>query len=125
MFVRATYYRPEKTVHYFEENGEETLYIGGSFAWRTNNPGNLARPDKRIISTSIGLAQRMSNVKSLFLIFPDRATGDAERIKLLKEVYGDRTIARGDYWGAALNTVAERFTGREAVNELFTFDVAA
>ena len=94
MFVRATYYRPEKTVHYFEENGEETLYIGGSFAWRTNNPGNLARPGKRIISTSIGLAQRTSNVKSLFLIFPDRATGDAERIRLLKEVYGDRTIAQ-------------------------------
>lgn len=94
MFVRATYYRPEKTVHYFDENGEETLYIGGSFAWRTNNPGNLARPGKRIISTSIGLAQRTSNPKSLFLIFPDRATGDAERIRLLKDVYGNSTIAQ-------------------------------
>lgn len=94
MFVRATYYRPEKTVHYFDENGEETLYIGGSFAWRTNNPGNLARPGKRIISTSIGLAQRRSDPKSVFLIFPDRATGDAERIRLLKEVYGDSTIAQ-------------------------------
>jgi hypothetical protein len=93
MFVRATYYRDKKTVHYFDENGEETLYIGGSFAWRTNNPGNMAKPGKRIVSTSIGYAQRTSSPKSLFLIFPDRATGDAERIRLLKEVYGDNSIA--------------------------------
>jgi hypothetical protein len=93
MFVRATYYREKKTVHYFDENGEETLYIGGSFAWRTNNPGNMAKPGKRVVGTSIGYAQRTSNPKSLFLIFPDRATGDAERIRLLKEVYGDNSIA--------------------------------
>lgn len=93
MFVRATYYREKKTVHYFDENGEETLYIGGSFAWRTNNPGNMAKPGRRIVSTSIGYAQRTSNPKSIFLIFPDRATGDAERIRLLKEEYGDSSIA--------------------------------
>jgi LysM repeat protein len=93
MFVRATYYRDKKTVHYFDENGEETLYIGGSFAWRTNNPGNMAKPGKRVVGTSIGYAQRTSSPKSLFLIFPDRATGDAERIRLLKEVYGDNSIA--------------------------------
>ncbi|QJE02032.1 LysM peptidoglycan-binding domain-containing protein [Massilia forsythiae] len=93
MFVRATYYREKKTVHYFDENGEETLYIGGSFAWRTNNPGNLAKPGKRIVSTYIGLAQRTSKKNSLFMIFPDRATGDAERIRLLKEVYGGSSIA--------------------------------
>lgn len=93
MFVRATYYREKKTVHYFDENGEETLYIGGSFAWRTNNPGNMAKPGRRIVSTSIGYAQRTSNRKSIFLIFPDRATGDAERIRLLKEEYGDSSIA--------------------------------
>lgn len=93
MFVRATYYREKKTVHYFDENGEETLYVGGSFAWRTNNPGNMAKPGKRVVSTSIGYAQRTSSPKSLFLIFPDRATGDAERIRLLKEVYGDNSIA--------------------------------
>ena len=64
MFVRATYYRDKKTVHYFDENGEETLYIGGSFAWRTNNPGNMAKPGKRIVSTSIGYAQRTSNPRT-------------------------------------------------------------
>jgi hypothetical protein len=41
MFLRATYYGDKKTVHYFDENGEETLYIGGSFAGRTNNPGSF------------------------------------------------------------------------------------
>jgi len=40
-------------------------------------------------------------------------------------VGADISIARSDYWGAALSTVAERFTGREAINELFSFDVDA
>lgn len=93
MFVRAVYYREQKTVHYFDEDGNETLYIGGSFAWRTNNPGNMAKPSQRVITTSIGLAQRTSKPKSLFLIFPDKATGEVERIRLLKEVYGKDTIA--------------------------------
>jgi len=52
-----------------------------------------SRQGKRVVSTSIGYAQRTSNPKSLFLIFPDRATGDAERIRLLKDVYGDNSIA--------------------------------
>ncbi|MES2347111.1 MAG: LysM peptidoglycan-binding domain-containing protein [Pseudomonadota bacterium] len=93
MFVRATYYREQKTVHYFDENGEETLYIGGSFAWRMHNPGNLAKPGKRVITTSIGLAQRTSDKHSLFLIFPDKETGEKERIRLLKDVYGKDSIA--------------------------------
>jgi hypothetical protein len=48
-------------------------YIGGSFAWRTNNPGDMAKPGKRVVSTSIGYAQRVSNPKSLFLTFPDQS----------------------------------------------------
>jgi LysM repeat protein len=93
MFVRATYYREKKTVHYFDENGEETLYIGGSFAWRMHNPGNMAKPGKRVITTSIGLAQRTSDKHSIFLIFPDKETGEKERIRLMKEVYGKDSIA--------------------------------
>lgn len=93
MFVRAIYYREQKTVHYFYENGKETLYIGGSFAWRTNNPGNMAKPGQRIVSTGIGFAQRIEKVKTLFLIFPDKETGDAERLRLLKEVYGKNSIS--------------------------------
>jgi LysM repeat protein len=92
MFVRATYDREKKTVHYFDEAGNETLYIGGSFAWRTNNPGNLTKPHSYVMKSAIGYAQRTSNAKSLFIVFPDRATGQAAHQKLLKDVYGDSTI---------------------------------
>jgi hypothetical protein len=93
MFVRATYYREKKTVHYFDDNGEETLYIGGSFAWRMNNPGNMAKPSKRVVSNVIGYAQRTSKTNSLFLIFKDRDSGEKAHVSLLKEVYGKDTIA--------------------------------
>jgi hypothetical protein len=92
MFVKAIYYREEKTVHYFDEQGNETLYIGGSFAWRTNNPGNIGKPGKRSVTTYIGMAQRTSKSKALFLIFPDKKTGDMERARVLKEAYGDSSI---------------------------------
>lgn len=92
MFVRATYDREKRTVHYFDEDGNETLYIGGSFAWRTNNPGNLTKPRAYVMKSAIGYAQRTSNAKSLFVIFPDRAAGQEAHQKLLKEGYGDSTI---------------------------------
>jgi hypothetical protein len=93
MFVRAVYYREKKTVHYFDENNEETLYIGGSFAWRMNNPGNLAKPGSRVIPGIIGYAQRTSKKSSIFCIFETPAAGEKARISLLKEVYGKSTIA--------------------------------
>ncbi|WP_233853297.1 LysM peptidoglycan-binding domain-containing protein [Paraburkholderia sp. HD33-4] len=92
MFVNATYDREKKTVHYFDENGNETLYIGGSFAWRTNNPGNLTKPTTYVMDGAIGYAQRTSTSKGRFVIFPDRATGMAAHQKVLKSVYGDSTI---------------------------------
>jgi hypothetical protein len=92
MFVKAIYYRDKKTVHYFDEKGAETLYIGGSFAWRMNNPGNIGKPGKRVINTHIGLAQR-TDEPYLFLIFPDKKTGDMERARLLKDVYGKSTVS--------------------------------
>lgn len=93
MFVRAVYYRDKKTVHYFDEDNEETLYIGGSFAWRMNNPGNLAKPGRRVIPGVIGYAQRTSSKNSLFCIFENPEAGEKARISLLKEVYGKSTIA--------------------------------
>lgn len=92
MFVRATYDRDKKTVHYFDQDGNETLYIGGSFAWRTNNPGNLTKPGGYVMKSAIGYAQRTSNPKSLFVIFPDRAAGQLAHQQLLKAAYGDSTI---------------------------------
>lgn len=92
MFVRATYDRERRTVHYFDADGNETLYIGGSFAWRMSNPGNLTKLGRYVMQTAIGYAQRTSNSKALFIIFPDRASGQLAHQKLLKEVYGDKTI---------------------------------
>ncbi len=92
MFVRATYDREKRTVHYFDEEGNETLYIGGSFAWRTTNPGNLTKPGGYVMKSAIGYAQRTSNSKVQFIIFPDRAAGQEAHQKLLKSVYGDSTI---------------------------------
>ncbi|RQH01678.1 LysM peptidoglycan-binding domain-containing protein [Paraburkholderia dinghuensis] len=92
MFVRATYDREKKTVHYFDEEGNETLYIGGSFAWRTNNPGNLTKPSSYVMKSAIGYALRTSKSKVSFIIFPDRAVGQQAHQDLLKGVYGDKTI---------------------------------
>ncbi|RFU45008.1 LysM peptidoglycan-binding domain-containing protein [Paraburkholderia sp. DHOC27] len=92
MFVNATYDRDRKTVHYFDEDGSETLYIGGSFAWRTNNPGNLTKPGSYVMDAAIGYAQRTSGSKSLFVIFPDRASGQLAHQRLLKRVYGNSTV---------------------------------
>lgn len=92
MFVRATYDQEKKTVHYFDEEGNETLYIGGSFAWRTTNPGNLTKPSSYVMASAIGYAHRTSKSKVPFIIFPDRATGQRAHQKVLKEVYGDKTI---------------------------------
>lgn len=92
MFVSATYDRENLTVHYVDENGQVTLKIGGSFAWRFNNPGNLAKPGTRTISTTIGFGQRTSK-SGQFCIFPDRETGLAEMKRLIKEVYGKSKLS--------------------------------
>jgi LysM repeat protein len=92
MFSSATYDREKKTVTYVDKDGNETLYIGGSFAWRTNNPGNLTKPGTYVMDGAIGYAQRTGDTKSLFVIFPDRTTGNAAHKKVLKSIYGDSTI---------------------------------
>jgi LysM repeat protein len=92
MFVRATYDRENRTVHYFDADGNETLYIGGSFAWRTTNPGNLTKPGGYLIQSAIGYARRTKKSKAQFIIFPDRAAGQKAHQQLLKNVYGDSTI---------------------------------
>ncbi|SEB21110.1 LysM peptidoglycan-binding domain-containing protein [Paraburkholderia sartisoli] len=92
MFVRATYDRDRKTVHYIDQDGNETLYIGGSFAWRTNNPGNLTKPGKYVMDDAIGYAARTSDSRTLFVIFRDRVAGARRHRALLKEIYGDKSV---------------------------------
>lgn len=58
-----------------------------------NNPGNLAKPGRRVIAGIIGYAQRMSDPDSIFCIFGNREAGEKARISLLNEVYGESTIA--------------------------------
>jgi len=52
----------------------------------------MGKPGKRVVNTAIGLAQR-TDEPYLFLIFPDKKTGDMERERLLKEVYGNTSIS--------------------------------
>lgn len=58
-----------------------------------NNPGNLAKPGRRVIAKIIGYAQRTSDPHSVFCISGNREAGEKARIGLLKEVYGKSTIA--------------------------------
>ncbi|WP_147426718.1 LysM peptidoglycan-binding domain-containing protein [Trinickia fusca] len=80
------------TVHYFDAEGNETLYIGGSFAWRFNNPGNVTKPSRYMMPGAIGYGLRISTDKVPFIIFPDRETGHQAHVKVLKEQYGNSTI---------------------------------
>ncbi|QLI81299.1 LysM peptidoglycan-binding domain-containing protein [Chitinibacter fontanus] len=96
MFVSATYDRENKTAKYTDKDGNITLYIGGSFAWRLNNPGNMAKPGKRKVNGVIGYAQRTSK-SGLFCIFESAEKGKEEKIRLIKEVYGDSTLSQMMY----------------------------
>jgi hypothetical protein len=66
----------EKITIYHADGSTETR-VGGSRAWRNNNPGNLRPGDFSIRHGAIG-----ENNK--FAVFPDAATGNAAQIALLK-----------------------------------------
>lgn len=67
-------------------NGD--VKFGGSRAWRNNNPGNLEYGEFAKEYGAIGTDGR-------FAIFPDRETGDAAKIALLKgSKYKDLTISK-------------------------------
>jgi len=65
------------------------LRSGGTVAWRFNNPGNM-RPPSRHVKTAIGIGNTASGD---FFIFPDYATGRAEKKALLRRKYNNHTIA--------------------------------
>jgi len=64
-------------------NGE--VRVGGSRSWRNNNPGNLEYGDFAKRHGATGSDGR-------FAIFPDKETGDAARIALLRGKYENYTI---------------------------------
>lgn len=76
--------RPLTTVYDFA-NGRQEKWVGGSVAWRNNNPGNL-RPAKIHIG-QIGEAKN-------FAIFPDVATGKQAMVaQLQRPLYANKTLA--------------------------------
>ena len=64
-------------VTYEKENGERDQRVGGSRAWRNNNPGNIRESDFARRNGAIGAAGG-------FAVFPDYEAGFAALIALLR-----------------------------------------
>jgi hypothetical protein len=76
-------------VIYTDQNGEETLYRGGSRAWRNHNPGNIIKSPFANNHGAIGDDGRMA-------IFPSREAGRAAMQALLRSPsYAPLSIAAG------------------------------
>jgi hypothetical protein len=79
--------RPRATMYEFEDHFEK--WIGGSPAWRNNNPGNLrpARAHKGQIGEAFG-----------FAVFPDEETGKQAMVEQLKRpLYSGLTLRQAIY----------------------------
>lgn len=77
-----------KIVSYILHNGDTIRRIGGSIAWRNNNPGNLVYGDFARKNGAIGKGGK-------FATFPDYETGRAALTSLLlSDKYCNLTIAR-------------------------------
>jgi hypothetical protein len=66
-----------KTVRYEAESGQLIDYIGGTWAWRNNNPGNLKQGPFSMKNGAIGEAGG-------FAVFPDYDVGKKALHRLLK-----------------------------------------
>jgi uncharacterized protein (TIGR02594 family) len=84
-FISAHAPRP-LTVVYLDEHGTETVYEGGSRAWRNCNPGN-------IVGGTFAEAHGAIGQDSRFAIFPDPEIGFQAIIALLRtQTYQTRTL---------------------------------
>lgn len=85
-------YKHNKDVMYIMNTGDTIRRIGGSLAWRNNNPGNLIYSDFARAQGAIGKGPRQ------FAVFPDAATGRAALVALLRsDKYNNLTIANAIY----------------------------
>lgn len=75
-FISARVPRP-LTVVYRDEQGRETIFEGGSRAWRNHNPGN-------IVGGTFAGAHGAIGQDSRFAIFPDEPTGFQAIVALLQ-----------------------------------------
>ena len=65
--------------------------LKGTVAWRGNNPGNIRPGNPTVDAMAVGTQNAGTNGK--FLVFPDRATGDAAREHVLFSTYGNSTLS--------------------------------
>ncbi len=75
-FIKAKYLG-DRTVRYEAKNGDFVDYIGGTWAWRNNNPGNIIKSTFANKHGAIGDAGG-------FAIFPDYEVGENAQRALLK-----------------------------------------
>ena len=69
--------KSSKVVTFINRNGEKIRHIGGSTAWRNNNPGN-------IIASSFAFKHGAVGTNGRWAVFPDEETGFKAAISLLK-----------------------------------------
>jgi hypothetical protein len=86
-FIRAEFRvaKEGRTVIYADEDGYMLARIGGSPAWRNNNPGNLEYGKFAQRNGAIGSDGR-------FAIFPDEETGRRAKEALINNNYADCSI---------------------------------
>jgi RHS repeat-associated protein len=65
------------------------IKIGGSLSWRNNNPGNIIYGQW---ATAHGAIRKSATSK--FAVFPNESSGMQALKDLLKDVYGDKTVAQ-------------------------------
>lgn len=82
--MRSTYKGDTTTVKFIPKGDNVYYHVGGSLAWRTNNPGNL-RADNDAIGTYI-------NGNGRYAIFPSYEVGLKAMQKLIKRKWKNCTI---------------------------------
>jgi hypothetical protein len=86
-FVSAEFQnvKGERRVIYTDEKGDRVAYIGGTPAWRNNNPGNL-------ISGAFSKRHKAIGSDGKFAIFPDSETGRKAKEALIENNWPDYTV---------------------------------
>lgn len=93
-----------RTINYRQKDGSYDKRIGGSKAWRTNNPGNMKYGP---FSKSNGAIGTYTDEMGTFSVFPDEKTGLRAHDILLKE---DR------FQNKTLNKAIEKYAPKEQNN---------
>lgn len=77
------------SIIYTDETGKYFRFIGGTWAWRNHNPGNIYPGPISISHNQIG---KIKTKTTTFAIFPDYQSGHDALIDVLKITYRNHTI---------------------------------